>query len=222
MKSFDQCCIIRSVPAGTDGKSRTGMLTGTRHPYVPPRPKSRPVPARSVHFGPFQPVSAGNLVSAGTLFGLWFLVFLLCFESAGPKSNFFFSAFTPPLSSLKSDLSASPLSSDLSSSFKWRHHSRLQASSLCRFAHCFCRLQQSSPAQLQALPIVSAASKVQPPPTGMIFDFFLFFFTVIFLCVLICKFGLWFDYICDCEFLIVNCEFVNWDYCELWLWIVNL
>ena len=138
------------------------MLTCTRHPYVPPRPKSRPVPARSVHFGPFQPVSAGNLVSAGTLFGLWFLVFLLCFESAGPKSNFFFSAFTPPLSSLKSDLSASPLCSDLSSSFKWRHHSRLQASSLCRFAHCFCRLQQFS--SVQSSPASSRCPLFLPPP----------------------------------------------------------
>uniref|UniRef100_A0A2N9H3T1 Retrotransposon gag domain-containing protein n=1 Tax=Fagus sylvatica TaxID=28930 RepID=A0A2N9H3T1_FAGSY len=41
----------------------------------------------------------------------------------------------------------------------------------CRFAHCFCRLQpppavQSSPAQLQAFATVSAASRVQPPPTG--------------------------------------------------------
>uniref|UniRef100_A0A2N9EDY6 BED-type domain-containing protein n=1 Tax=Fagus sylvatica TaxID=28930 RepID=A0A2N9EDY6_FAGSY len=31
-------CIFRSVPAGTDGKSRTGMQTGTRHPPIPPRP----------------------------------------------------------------------------------------------------------------------------------------------------------------------------------------
>jgi hypothetical protein len=63
-----QCCIIRSVPAGTDGKSRTGMLTGTSHPYVPPRPKSRPVPACFGRFGLFRSVSAGKPVSAGLLF----------------------------------------------------------------------------------------------------------------------------------------------------------
>uniref|UniRef100_A0A2N9F0S2 Protein DETOXIFICATION n=1 Tax=Fagus sylvatica TaxID=28930 RepID=A0A2N9F0S2_FAGSY len=57
--SWDQCCIIRSVPAGTDGKSRTGMLTGTSHPYVPPRPKSRPVPAC---FGLFRPLGMGSAV----------------------------------------------------------------------------------------------------------------------------------------------------------------
>ena len=67
-RGFNQCCIIRSVPAGTDGKSRTGMLTGTSHPYVPPRPKSRPVPACFGRFGLFRPVSAGNPVSAGLLF----------------------------------------------------------------------------------------------------------------------------------------------------------
>jgi hypothetical protein len=46
-----QCCIIRSVPAGTDGKSRTGMQTGTSHPPVPPRLIFRP-------FRPFRPISA--------------------------------------------------------------------------------------------------------------------------------------------------------------------
>jgi hypothetical protein len=56
LRSKTQCCIIRSVPAGTDGKSRTGMLTGTSHPYVPPRPKSRPVPACFGRFGLFRPV----------------------------------------------------------------------------------------------------------------------------------------------------------------------
>ena len=61
-----QCCIIRSVPTGTDGKSRTGMLTGTSHLYVPPRPKSRPVPA-------------GKLVSTRFLFGP--LVFFFFFFS---------------------------------------------------------------------------------------------------------------------------------------------
>jgi hypothetical protein len=118
------------------------MLTGTRHPYVPPRPKSRPVPARS---GPFRPVSAGNLVSAGTLFGLWFLVFFLCFESAGLNSCFH-------SASLLSDLSASPLCSDLSSSFKWLNQ---QFSSV-----------QSSPASsrcpLFLPPPAASSSPVQP------------------------------------------------------------
>ena len=50
-----QCCIFRSVPTGTDGKSHTGMQTGTRHPHVPPRPK-------------FRPVSAGICNPAGILF----------------------------------------------------------------------------------------------------------------------------------------------------------
>jgi hypothetical protein len=106
---WDQCCIIRSVPAGTDGKSRTGMLTGTSHPYVPPRPKSRPVPARSARSGLFRPVSAGKLVSAGILFGLWFFFF---FSAVLLLSSFFFffffflllSSFFFPPSSLSNSL----------------------------------------------------------------------------------------------------------------------
>ena len=67
----DQCCIIRSIPAGTDGKSRTGMLTGTSHPHVSPRLKSRTVLACSGRSGLFRPVS---------LFRPEY--FLACFESA--------------------------------------------------------------------------------------------------------------------------------------------
>ena len=51
--NLKQCCIFRSVPAGTDGKSRIGMQTGTKHPHVPPRPKFRPVSAVSAYFGRF-------------------------------------------------------------------------------------------------------------------------------------------------------------------------
>ncbi len=103
MYCYNQCCIIRSVPAETDGKSRTGMLTSTSHPYVPPRPKSRPVPARSARSGLFRPVSAGKLVSAGILFGLWFLFFFsllsFFFLLSSSSSSFFF-----PPSSLSNSL----------------------------------------------------------------------------------------------------------------------
>jgi hypothetical protein len=71
VRSMNQCCIFRSVPAGTDGKSRTGMQTGTRHPHVPPRPKFRPVSACFGRFGLFQPVSAGICNPAEILFWLF-------------------------------------------------------------------------------------------------------------------------------------------------------
>uniref|UniRef100_A0A2N9FLF6 BED-type domain-containing protein n=1 Tax=Fagus sylvatica TaxID=28930 RepID=A0A2N9FLF6_FAGSY len=74
---------------------------------------------------------------------------------------------------VSADLSASllsvlpPLSSSLfSSTFEISPPFFVQASSLCRFAHCFCRLQQFSPVQpsFKPLPTVSAASSspVQP------------------------------------------------------------
>ena len=180
---------------------RNGRKISYRHANryeAPLRSTSAKISARSGPFRPFQPVPAcfgGNLVSAGTLFGLWFLVFLLCFESAGPKSNFFFSAFTPPLSSLKSDLSASPLCSDLSSSFKWRHHSRLQASSLQQFSSV-----QSSPASSRCPPFLpppavqsSPASSfahcfrcLQSPAASNRYDiwfFLIFFYCYFFVCV---------------------------------------
>jgi hypothetical protein len=69
-----QCCIFRSVPAGTDGKSRTGMQTGTRHPHVPPRPKFLPVSARFGRFGLFRPV---YVIRPEYFFGFLFLFFSL-------------------------------------------------------------------------------------------------------------------------------------------------
>ena len=54
--SWYHSCIFRSIPAGTDGKSRTGMQTGTRQPPIPPRVKFRGVSAVSVDFGVFRPV----------------------------------------------------------------------------------------------------------------------------------------------------------------------
>ena len=71
----DQCCIFCSIPAGTDGKSRTGMQTGTRYPHVPPRLKFWPISAYFGRFGLFRPVSAGLLIPAGILFGFYFLGF---------------------------------------------------------------------------------------------------------------------------------------------------
>ena len=62
----NQCCIFRSVSAGTDGKSCTGMQTSTRHPHVPPRPK-------------FRLVSVGFHIPAEILFWLFIIIFFLCF-----------------------------------------------------------------------------------------------------------------------------------------------
>ena len=95
-----QCCIFRSVSAGTDGKSRTGMQTGTRHPHVPPRPKFLPVSACFGRFGlfrPFWPVLAGICNPAGILFWLFIYIFFL--------SSFFF--FFLLLSSAQLSLSVS-------------------------------------------------------------------------------------------------------------------
>ena len=57
-----QSCIFCFVPAGTGGKSRTGMQTGMRQPSIPPRIK-------------FRGVSAGMGISAGLLFVGFFLKF---------------------------------------------------------------------------------------------------------------------------------------------------
>jgi hypothetical protein len=74
-RSWDQCCIFRSVLAGTDGKSRTSMQTGTRHPHVPPRPK-------------FRPVSAGICNPAEILF--WLFIYLFFSASSVLLRPFFF------------------------------------------------------------------------------------------------------------------------------------
>ena len=71
---WKQCCIFRSVPAGTDGKSRTGMQTGMRHPHVPPRPKFRPVSVCFGRFGLFRPV---YVIRPEYFFGFLFLFFSL-------------------------------------------------------------------------------------------------------------------------------------------------
>ena len=67
-----QCCIFRSVPVGTDGKSRTGMQTGTRHPHVPPWPKFRPVSACFDRFDLFRPV---YVIWPKYFFGFFFFFF---------------------------------------------------------------------------------------------------------------------------------------------------
>ncbi len=184
---------------------RNGRKISYRHANryeSPPCSTSAKILACSGLFLPFRPVSAGKLVSARILFGpLVFIFFfsVLSQHSAGPKTFLCFDfEISPPLSSLFCRLSPSlcslrllrslclslfklqafaglPTVSAASSSSVQSSPAQLQA-----VAHRFCRLQQSSPAQLQALPTVSAASKVQPPPTGMIFDFFFFF------CVCVC------------------------------------
>ena len=111
----NQCCIIRSVPAGTDGKSRTGMQTGTRQPHVPPQLKFRPVSACFARFGLFRPVPAGMSNPAGILFGFYFLGFhfqfsvsrylisrsLLSFELRQSASTAPPAASMPPASAFK-------------------------------------------------------------------------------------------------------------------------
>ena len=138
---FDQCCIIRSVPARTDGKSRTGMQTGTRHPHVPPRLKFRPISACFGRFGLFRPVSAGLLIPAGILFGFYFLGFqfsvpnlILISRSLGLFSALISQSLlslliTPPVRLHGS--TSSPLSSSL-------QPVRLHASSFCSASSSSC------------------------------------------------------------------------------------
>ena len=100
-QSFYQCCILRSVPAGTDRKSRTGMQTGTRHPHVPPRPK-------------FRLVSAGLHIPAGILF--WLFIFYFFSASSSSASAFASSAASASASSSSSSASASASSDSFASS----------------------------------------------------------------------------------------------------------
>ena len=104
-RCMDHSCIFRSVPTGTDRKSRTGMQTGTRHPPIPPRVNFRGVSAVSVDFGVFRPVC----------------IFRLEYFSG------FFSLFSGSrlLSPLSFDLSASPppvAASSFKPSTTWGNH----------------------------------------------------------------------------------------------------
>ena len=80
--------IFRSVPAGTERKSRTGTQTSTRQPPIPPRVKFRGVSMCFGRFSKFWCVSAGTYISAELLFWVFFFS-LLSFFSA-PSSSFFF------------------------------------------------------------------------------------------------------------------------------------
>ena len=70
-------CILRSVPAGTEGISHTGMQTGTRQPPIPPRVKFRGVSVCFGRFGEFQSVLAGMCISAGLLFGFIIIIIII-------------------------------------------------------------------------------------------------------------------------------------------------
>ena len=64
--------IFRSVPAGTERKSRTGTQTSTRQPPIPPRVKFRGVSMCFGRFSKFWCVSAGTYISAELLFWVFF------------------------------------------------------------------------------------------------------------------------------------------------------
>jgi hypothetical protein len=112
-QSFYQCCIFRSVPAGTDRKSRTSMQTGTMHPHVPPRPK-------------FRLVSVGLHISARILFWL----FILFFFSASSSSA---SSASASASSAASASASSSFASAFASSDSFASSSALLLLLLCFF-----------------------------------------------------------------------------------------
>ena len=77
---WTQCCIFHSVPVGTNGKSRTGMQIGMRHPHIPPWPK-------------FRPVSAGICNPTGIIVWFFIYLFFLCSPSSVLLHPFFFFFF---------------------------------------------------------------------------------------------------------------------------------
>ena len=99
------------------------------------------------NFGLFRPVSLFRL---DYFFGFWFLFFFSVLSQPA-LSLFEFWTFDLSaswlLSPLYFDLSASPLPAAASNFKRLKTSQPPPASSLCRFAHCFCRLQQSSPVQ---------------------------------------------------------------------------
>uniref|UniRef100_A0A2N9H3Y0 Uncharacterized protein n=1 Tax=Fagus sylvatica TaxID=28930 RepID=A0A2N9H3Y0_FAGSY len=114
--NFNQCCIIRSVPAGTDGKSRTGMQTGTRHPHVPPRLKFLTVSPCFARFGLSELLISRSLLS------------LLISASPPPRLH-----QLPPASAFKPSTSYKAASSSPASAFSLQQFNHITAVQNFRF-----------------------------------------------------------------------------------------
>ena len=91
-QSTKQCCIFRSIPAGTDGKSRTNMQTGTSHPMF----------HLGQNFGLFQP---DYIYQPKYFFGFLFLFFFSA-SSASASASASSSASTSSSSASASSTSA--------------------------------------------------------------------------------------------------------------------
>ena len=148
-----------------DGKSCTGMQTGTGHPPVPPQGKFQTVSAR---FDLFRLVS---LFWPEYFLALGFYFFFLCFESTGPNLWVkFFLCFeiSPPLDfSLRQSTSNSCL--------------QLQAVE-----------DITATSSFKPLPVCPLF--LPPPAVHCFWEINRYgYLILVCVCVFICKFGFWFD-----------------------------